>query len=99
MGYRERKGNNREQKEPKRKKCAAVNKAEKSWRSKEHFGIRLVDAEVRDCAAGFWPSFGLVFSYYVPFPSSWNGNVCVYPVPLCIRRIWFFYFVFIGNCS
>ena len=35
---------NREWNQPKRKKCAAVNKAERSWRSEERFDIRHGDA-------------------------------------------------------
>ena len=35
MGYMLRKAANREWNQPKRKKCVAVNKAERSWRSEE----------------------------------------------------------------
>lgn len=31
--------------QPKREKCIAVNKAEKTWRSEEHFGIRHEEVE------------------------------------------------------
>ena len=52
-GYLLRKAANREWKQPKGKKFAAVNKDEKSWRSEEHFDIRHGDAEFGVCPAGF----------------------------------------------
>ena len=55
----------------KRKKYVAVNKAERNWRSEEHFDIRHGDTEFGVCPAGlaFWFCFGLVFLYYAPFPT------------------------------
>ena len=44
-----------------RKKCAAVNEAERSWRSEEHFDIRHADAELVVYSTGVWccgSSFG-----------------------------------------
>ena len=35
----------RESNQPKRQQCVAVNKAERSWRSEEHFEIRHGDAD------------------------------------------------------
>ena len=39
----------------------AVNKDERSWRSKEHFDIRHRDKEFGVCPAGFLSCFGPVF--------------------------------------
>ena len=66
--------------QPKRKKCAAVSNAGRSWRSEEHFDIRRGDAEFGVCPAGFQSCFGPVFPHYAPFPTFWNDNV--YPVPV-----------------
>ena len=76
---------NREWKQPKREKCVAVNKAERSWRSEEHFEIRHGDAELVVYLASFWSCFGPVFPHYVPFPPFCDGNV--YPGPLYVRSI------------
>ena len=53
-----------------------VNKAERGWRSEEHFDIRHGDAEFGICPTGFWFCFGPVFSHYVPLTPFWNGDVC-----------------------
>lgn len=53
VGFLQRKAASREWKQPKRK-CVAVNKAERSWRSEEHFDIRHGDPEMGVCPAGFW---------------------------------------------
>ena len=45
MGYLPRKTANREWSQPKRKKCVAVNKAERSWRSEDGFDLRPGHAE------------------------------------------------------
>ena len=59
---------NKEWNQPKRKKCVAVNKAEKSWRSKEHFNIKHDDAEW-SLPSWFWSCCGPVFHHSAPFPS------------------------------
>lgn len=51
--------------EPKREKCVAVNKAERNWRSEEHFDIRYGDAEFGVCPVGF-QSFLSMFPF-LPF--------------------------------
>ena len=56
IGYLLRGAANKELNQPKRKKCVAVNKDERSWRSKEHFDIRHGDAEFGVCPAGFQSS-------------------------------------------
>lgn len=66
MGYWLRKATDREWNQPKRKKHAVLNKAEKSWRSKEHFGISRGDAEFGVCPACFKACFGPVSSKF-PF--------------------------------
>jgi hypothetical protein len=69
-----------------RKKCVAVNKAERgSWRTEECFDIRHEVAEFGVCLAGFLSCFGPVFPYYAPFSMYWNGNVS--PVPLYVGRM------------
>ena len=68
-----------------REKCVAVNKAERSWRSEEHFEIRHGDAELVVYLASFWSCFGPVFPHYVPFSPFCDGNV--YPGPLYVRSI------------
>ena len=72
---------NREWNQNKREKCVAVNKAERSWRSEEHFDIRHGDAESGVCPVGF--SLALV-QYFLPLlpPPVWKGNVD--PVPLYV---------------
>lgn len=47
---------------PKKKKWAAVNKAERRWRSEEPFHNRYEDAEFGVCLAGFWSCFGPAFT-------------------------------------
>ena len=63
MGYLPRKAANREDNQPKRKKCVVVNKAERSWRSEESVDVRCGDAEVGVCPAGFLCYFGPVFPH------------------------------------
>jgi hypothetical protein len=46
----------------KRKKCIAVNKAKRSWRSEEHFDIRHGDVEIWVCPA----CFGSIFPHSAP---------------------------------
>ena len=58
MGYLPRKVANREWNQPKRKKCAAVNKAERIWRPEMCFDIRHEDSEFGVCPACFWSFFG-----------------------------------------
>jgi hypothetical protein len=63
-GYLLRKAANKKWKQPIRKKCVAVNKAEKSWRSEEHFDIGHGDAESGVCPTSFQSCFGPVFPHY-----------------------------------
>ena len=58
MGYLPRVAANKEWNQPKRKKCVVVNKAERSWRSEEHFGNRHGDGGLGVCPAGFQSCFG-----------------------------------------
>ena len=83
MGYLSRGTANREWKQAKRKKGAAVNKAEQSWGSEEHFDISHGDAEFGVCPDGFQSCFGPVFPHYAPCPTFWNGNV--YSVPYMLE--------------
>lgn len=82
MGYLLRRAANREWSQPKRKKCVAVNKAKRGWRSEEGFDIRHGDAEFVVYPTGFQSCFGPIFPHHVPFPTFWNDNVC--PVPLYV---------------
>lgn len=54
--------------QPKKKKCVVVNKAEKSWRFEEYFGMRHEVAELGVCLAGiqsfFVPHFFTMFFLY-----------------------------------
>jgi hypothetical protein len=67
LGFLSRKAATWRWNQPKREKCVAVNKAERSWSSEEHFDIRPGDAEFRVYPAGFWSCFASVFSPCVPF--------------------------------
>ena len=91
MGYLLRRAANREWNQPKRKKYVSVKKAERSWRSEEHFDIRLGDEEFGVCPAVFQFCFGPVYPHYVPFPVFWNTNVCF--VPLYAGNMWFVCFL------
>ena len=62
-----------------RKKSVLLNKAEKSRRSKDCFGISHGDAEIEVCSAGFRSSFRPVIPHYALFLSFWNHNVCSEP--------------------
>ena len=82
-GYLPGKAVNKEWNQPKRKKCVAVNKAERSWISEEDFDIRHGNAESGACPTGFWSfGFGPVFHHYFPFLMFWNGNVYLVPYML-----------------
>lgn len=85
----------REWNQPNRHKCVAVNIAERSWRSEEHFDIRLGKAEFRVCPAGFWSYFSPVFLHYAPFfPFEMMMYIlCQYMLELCDLL---FYFDFMG---
>jgi hypothetical protein len=85
MGYLLRRATNREWEQFKRKKCVAVNKAERSWGSEKHFDVRYGDAMFGVCRV--WLRFGPVFSHCVPFYTFWNGNA--YPVPVYVGSMWF----------
>ena len=71
VGYLPRKAANREWNQPKRKKCVAVNKAERSWRSEEHYAIRHGDAEFGVCPLVF--SLALVQDFLTGFPFYSSG--------------------------
>ena len=73
---------NRDWNHPKRLKYVVVNKAEKSWRSKEHFDIRHGDAKFGVCPVGFHSCFGLVFDHYAPSPMFCNSYI--YSMPLYV---------------
>ena len=49
------------------RECIALKKAERSWRSEEHFDIRRGVEEFEACLDGFWSCFGSVFPPYVAF--------------------------------
>ena len=67
MGYLLNRTDNRKWNQPKREKCVAVNRAEKSGRSEEHFDTRHGDAEFGVCPACFWSCFGPGFSHLCSF--------------------------------
>ena len=68
MGCLKRIAANREWNQPKREKYVAVSKAERSWRSKEHFALTLGDIESGISSARCQACFGPVFPDYVlPF--------------------------------
>lgn len=85
VGYLQRKIADIEWNHSKRKNCVSVNKAERSWRPEDWFGIRRGDAEFGVCPAGFWSYFGPVFPQYATFPLFWNSNV--YLVLLYVENI------------
>ena len=64
VGYLLRKAANREWNQPKRKNCAAINQAERNWRSEKYIDIRHSDAEFEVCPASFWCFFGPIFPFY-----------------------------------
>jgi hypothetical protein len=78
IGYLPRKAANREQNQTERKKCVAVNKAERSWQSKECFDIRHGDREGK-CAQlvlGLaWSSISSLCS--CPYVLEWYCISCV----------------------
>ena len=73
--------------QPKRKKDVPVKKAERTWRSEEHFDIRHGDAEFGICPAAFWHCFVPILPHYALFPPFQNGNV--YSVFLYVGSMWF----------
>lgn len=91
MGYLWRRAANREWKQPKTKECAAVSKAEQSWRSEGCFAIRHGDAE-------FSVSLYPVFSHYSPIPAFGIViySLCHYMLEICDLL---FYFNFTEECS
>lgn len=81
--YMPRKPTNRVWDQPKKKKGTAPNKAERSWRSEERFGISYGDAEFGVGPACFKACFGPVFSVLIsPF---WHSSV--YSVTLYVASI------------
>jgi hypothetical protein len=80
MGYLLRRAVHRKWNKPIIMKCVAGDKVERSWRSEEHFDIRLGVVGLECAQLVFWFFFGTIFSHYAPFPSTWNDSV--YPVPL-----------------
>ena len=80
MGSLLRRAANREYNQPKRKKCVAVNKSERSWRSEECFDIRHGDAEFETTHL----IFGLALVQDFLIPPFWNGNV--YSVPFIYSK-------------
>ena len=63
-----------------REKCVAVNKAERSWRSEEHFDHRHEAAEFGACLLGFRSFSDPIFSNHSPFSFFWTGNVNEVPL-------------------
>ena len=96
LGYLQRKAANRECNQPRRKKCVAVNKHERSWSSEEHVIIRHGDAEFGVSSAGLWPCLGSVFPNFGSVLPFWNGNVYLVMLEVCDLL---FDFDFIGNYS
>jgi hypothetical protein len=84
--------------EPAQEKCAAVNQAKKSWRSKEPFDIRHGDAEFGVRPAVFQSCliqyFLIMFSFF-PFGMAMY-ILCHYMLKACDL---IFHFDFIGDCS
>lgn len=70
---------NRVWSQPKRKKCAAINKAGETIA----FAVRHGDA-MFGVPQFLQSCFGPAFPHCAPTPTSWNGDV--YPVPLYVRR-------------
>ena len=85
MGYPSRGVAVREQNEPIRKKCVAVNKVEWSWISEAHFDIRHGDTEFGVCPVGF--ALALVQYFLIMLPSLKFGiamNIlCNYILEVC----------------
>ena len=69
-----------------------VNKAERSWKSRERFDIRLGDAEFGVCPAAFCLVLVSYFLAGLPFLPFWYGNI--YPVPLYVESVASFFFFF-----
>ena len=67
VGHLLRRAANREWKQPKRKKCVAVNKGERSWRPEESFHNRQEDVEFGVCPAGFRTCLTQYFLTVLPF--------------------------------
>jgi hypothetical protein len=84
VGYLLKKAAIKEWKGPIGEKSVAVNKAEGSWGSEEHFDITHGEEEFGVCPAVF-VCFGIVFPHCAPFSPLWNGNV--YPVPSLVRSL------------
>ena len=100
VGYLPRRAANREWNQPKRKKCAAVSKAELSWRSEEHLDIRHGDAEFGVCPAGFQSCFVPVFPHCAPLATFWNVMyvLCHYMLGVC-DLLFLFLFLFYRSYS
>ena len=79
MGYLLRKAVNRKWKQPKRKNCAEVDKAERHWRCENCFDIGHGDAEFGVCPAGF----GLALVQYFLTMTLWNSNVYSMMLEMC----------------
>ena len=75
MGYLLRKIAKKEWNQNKRKKHVPVNKAERYWKTEEHFEIRHGDAEFGIFTEGYWSWFGAVFTHYAPFHTVQNSNI------------------------
>ena len=73
---------NRKWNQPKRKKCVEVNKADRSWRSEERFGIRHGDAEFGVSPGGFWFCFVQYFLTILQFATV-TYILCHYMLEAC----------------
>jgi hypothetical protein len=67
----------KEYNQTKRKKCVAINKAERSWRSEEHFAFLLGDVELGVCPVGpIFPHPFLHFGTVMYIPCHCMLEVC-----------------------
>jgi hypothetical protein len=96
-----RKATNKMWNQLKRKKCVAVKKAERSWRSEVHTDIRHGVAMFKVCSAGFWSC--LVQYFLTVLPSIHSGMLmyilCHYMLEVHDLFFFFFDFDFIGDYS
>lgn len=75
-----------EQKQTKIKKCVAVNKDERSWRTEEYFCIKHREIEFKGLTSWFLVFFFfLVLPHCGPSPTFWNSNV--YSVPMYVESM------------
>lgn len=88
MGRLLRKPTNRVRNQPERRKCASLNKAERSWRSEERFGI----IEMQSLEFAQLVLRLLLVQYFLCSP-FWHSSV--YSVTLYVGSIWSGFLIFI----